>query len=99
MDSLKWGAENDMHPESHSVQLYGVSNVEEGEKLSCRVYVAVLNSPDCETTMLIIMFEEHGGCYDLVAPGKADSPDGTVLPQSQRGGSGFMFERLGVRMR
>jgi phospholipase C len=98
MDSLKWGAENDMHPESHSVQLYGVSNVEEGEKLAYRVYSAVRNSPDWEKTMLIVMFDEHGGCYDHVSPGETVSPDGIVIPQSQPGGSGFMFDRLGVRI-
>jgi phospholipase C len=98
MDSVKWGAENDMHPESHAVQFFGVSNVEEGEKLAYRVYSAVRSSPDWEKTLLIIMFDEHGGCYDHVSPGKATSPDGIVIPQSQPGGSGFTFDRLGVRI-
>jgi phospholipase C len=98
MDSLKWGAEDDMHPESHAVQFYGVSNVEEGEKLAYRVYSAVRNSPDWNKTLLIIMFDEHGGCYDHVSPSKTVSPDGIVIPQSQPGGSGFEFDRLGVRI-
>jgi phospholipase C len=98
MDSLKWGAENDMHPESHAVEFFGVSNVEEGEKLAYRVYSAVRSSPDWEKTLLIIMFDEHGGCYDHVSPSKTVSPDGIVIPQFQAGGSGFTFDRLGVRI-
>lgn len=98
MDSLRWGPESDMHPESHSVQLYGVSNVEEGERLVYQVYSAVRNSPDWEKTMLIIIFDEHGGCYDHVPPPDAVAPDDKVIPQTQPGGSGFRFERLGVRV-
>jgi len=98
MDSLKWGPENDMHPESHAVQLYGVSNVEEGEKLAYREYTAVRNSPDWQKMLLIIMFDEHGGCYNHVPPEKTVSPDGIVIPQSQPGGSGFAFDRLGIRI-
>lgn len=98
VDSLRWGPENDMHPESHAVDFFGVSNVEEGEKLALRVYSAVRSSPDWEKTMLIIMFDEHGGCYDHVSPSKTVSPDGIVIPQSQPGGSGFTFDRLGVRI-
>jgi phospholipase C len=98
MDSLKWGPENDMHPESHAVEFFGVSNVEEGEKLAYRVYSAVRSSPDWDRTMLIIMFDEHGGCYDHIPPSKTVSPDGIVIPQSQPGGSGFAFDRLGVRI-
>lgn len=98
MDSLKWGPENDMHPESHAVQLYGLSNVEEGEKLVYRIYSAVRNSPDWDRTLLIIIFDEHGGCYDHIPPPATVSPDGIVIPQSQPGGSGFAFDRLGVRV-
>ena len=98
MDSLVWGPEDDMHPESNPVQLYGLSNVEQGEKLLYRVYSAVRNSPDWDKTMLIITFDEHGGCYDHVPPPKTVSPDGIVIPQSQPGGSGFGFDRLGARI-
>jgi phospholipase C len=81
-----------------SLICFGVSNVEEGEKLAYRVYSAVRNSPDWDKTLLIIMFDEHGGCYDHVSPSKTVSPDGIVVPQSQPGGSGFTFDRLGVRI-
>ena len=98
MDSLKWGPENDMHPESHAVQLYGVSNVQEGEKLVYRVYSAIRNSPDWDKTMLVIMFDEHGGCYDHVPPPKTITPGDPLIPPSKPGGSNFSFDRLGVRV-
>jgi phospholipase C len=106
IDSLYWGAENDMHPESWPwpVDYDGPSNVEEGEKLLYTVYDAVRNGPDWDSTLLLILFDEHGGCYDHVCPATAKdckfavSPDGIVIPQSQSGGSGFNFDRLGVRV-
>jgi len=98
MDSLRWGPENDMHPESHAAELFGISNVGEGEKLVYRVYSAVRDSPDWNKTLLIILFDEHGGCYDHVPPPKTFSPGGKVIPTSEPGGSGFAFDRLGIRV-
>ena len=98
MDSLRWGPQNDMHPESHAVQLYGVSNVEEGDRLVHRVYSAVRNSPDWNKTLLLILFDEHGGCYDHMPPPTTVAPDKAVTPTSQPGGSGFAFDRLGIRV-
>lgn len=107
IDSLLWGPENDMHPEANPFELYGPSNVEQGEKLLYTVYQAVRNSPDWDNTLLIILFDEHGGCYDHVIPPSASnsngcnlavSPDGKVIPPNQSGGSGFKFDRLGVRV-
>jgi len=109
IDSLVWGPENDMHPESMPaiLQWDGPSNVEQGERLLYKLYQAVRNSPDWERTLLIILFDEHGGCYDhVVPPGKqnsfgcnlAVSPDGIVIPPGETGGSGFNFDRLGVRV-
>lgn len=107
IDSLVWGPENDMHPEAWPFDLYGPSNVEQGERLLYKLYQAVRSSPDWDKILLIILFDEHGGCYDhVVPPGKqnpfgcdlAVSPDGVVIPPSQEGGSGFNFDRLGVRV-
>jgi phospholipase C len=104
LDSLWWGPENDMHPESHLFELYGPSNIEEGEQLLYKIYTALRSSPDWAKTLLIIIFDEHGGCYDHVCPPTSKecnfalSPDGVVIPQNQPGGSGFNFDRLGVRV-
>jgi len=113
MDSIIWGAQNDMHPEAWPwwLHLQGLSNVEKGERLLYMVYNAVRNSPDWDSTLLLILFDEHGGTYDHVWPPTsrvspsspnycpfAISPDGVVIPPSQPGGSGFNFDRLGVRV-
>lgn len=104
IDSVARGPENDMHPESHTHPLYGLSNVGQGEKLVYDVYSALRSSPDWEKTLLIITFDEHGGCYDHVPPPTSQScplavsPDGVVIAPGKPGASGFKFDRLGVRV-
>jgi phospholipase C len=104
IDSIVHGPQNDMHPESHEFQLYGRSNVEQGDKLAYDVYNAIRNSPDWDKILLLILFDEHGGNYDHVCPptskecALAISPDGIVIPPGQPGGTGFAFDRLGVRV-
>ena len=104
IDTPGRGAENDMHPESNWFHPDGLSNLEAGERLLYRVYSAVRGSPDWNSTLLIILFDEHGGCYDHVCPPAAPkctlavSPDGKVIPPGQPGGTGFTFDRLGVRV-
>jgi len=104
IDSIVHGPQNDMHPESHEFQLYGRSNVEQGDKLAYDVYNAIRNSPDWEKILLLILFDEHGGNYDHVCPptskecALAMSPDGIVISPEQPGGTGFAFDRLGVRV-
>ena len=98
IDSLVHGPENDMHPESHVFQLFGHSNVEQGERLVYQIYNAIRESPDWEKILLLIVFDEHGGCYDHVCPPSSISPDNVVIPPGQPGGTGFEFDRLGVRV-
>jgi phospholipase C len=73
---------NDQHPPHH---------VGLGEELIAEVYNAVRNSPTWKKTLLIITYDEHGGCYDHVPPPVAVPPDNT-RPQS------FGFDRYGVRV-
>jgi phospholipase C len=104
IDSMFHGPENDMHPESHAFQLFGRSNVEQGEKLVYDIYCAIRKSPDWDKILLLILFDEHGGCYDHVCPPTskecpfAISPDGVAIPPNAPGGTGFAFDRLGVRV-
>ncbi|HET9402336.1 MAG TPA: alkaline phosphatase family protein [Candidatus Acidoferrales bacterium] len=103
-DSIVWGAENDMHPECNFYEFYGPSNLHKGDALIWKVYEAIRNGPNWESTCLIVLFDEHGGCYDHVPPPTsadcpvAVSPDGIVIPKTARGGSGFDFDRLGPRV-
>jgi phospholipase C len=98
IDSLVWGPENDMHPEAWDIHFDGLSNVEQGERLIYEVYTALRASPDWEKILFVVTFDEHGGCYDHVAPPAATPPDAVRIPPSQKGGSGFQFNRLGVRV-
>jgi phospholipase C len=62
-----------------------------GEKLIADVYNAIRNSKYWKQSLLIITYDEHGGCYDHVPPPKAVSPDGLGPP-------GFPFNAFGVRV-
>ena len=73
---------NDQHPPHH---------VGLGEQLIASVYNAVRSSPCWKETLLIITYDEHGGCYDHVSPPAAVPPD---TAQSQP----FAFNRYGVRV-
>jgi phospholipase C len=98
IDSLIWGPENDMHPEANPIDFDGPSNVERGDRLIYEIYTTLRASPDWEKILFVIIFDEHGGCYDHVAPPAATPPDNVVIPPTQPGGSGFGFNRLGVRV-
>jgi phospholipase C len=84
---------NDMHPPLVFNPLV-MSSVLAGEQLVADVYDAVRTSPLWPRTLLVIVFDEHGGCYDHVPPptGVA-APAPTAAPER-----GFRFDRLGVRV-
>lgn len=64
-----------------------------GEQLIHDVYYALRHSPNWNQTLLIITYDEHGGCYDHVAP-----PSGAVPPDNSVGEYGFDFTRFGLRV-
>lgn len=70
-------------------------NVCRGEQFLAHVYQAVRNSPYRDKILLVITFDEHGGCYDHVPP-----PANAVAPEPgnvSRDGR-FHFDRFGVRV-
>ena len=80
-----WGSTgNSQHP-NYDVAL--------GEAFILQVYQAVRNGPGWAYTLLIITYDEHGGCYDHVPP-----PAGATPPDSTIGEFGFDFTRFGVRV-
>jgi phospholipase C len=80
-----WGAAgNSQHPNY---------NVALGEQLIHDVYYALRNGPGWNQTLLIITYDEHGGCYDHVPP-----PLGAAPPDSSAGEFGFDFKRFGPRV-
>ncbi|TCP59620.1 phospholipase C [Tumebacillus sp. BK434] len=79
------GGRNDQHPP------YSVA---EGERLIRDVYRAVRNGKGWEKTLLVITYDEHGGCFDHVPPPRVAPPQ----PHAPSGQHGFRFDRLGVRV-
>jgi phospholipase C len=64
-----------------------------GEQLIHDVYEALRAGPGWPGTLLVITYDEHGGCYDHVPP-----PWGAVVPDQDTGEFGFGFDRFGVRV-
>jgi phospholipase C len=64
-----------------------------GEQLIHDVYYALRKGKGWNDTLLIITFDEHGGCYDHVPP-----PLGAIPPDNSVGEYGFDFKRFGVRV-
>jgi phospholipase C len=80
-----WGSSgNSQHP-NYDVAL--------GEQLIYDVYQALRNGPGWAQTLLIITYDEHGGCYDHVPP-----PSSATAPDNNAGEFGFDFTRFGVRV-
>ena len=68
-------------------------NVALGEQLVLDTYRAVRDGPDWGSTLLIVTYDEHGGCYDHVSP-----PWGAAPPDDSVGEYGFDFTRFGPRV-
>ena len=83
---------NDQHPPIADPLI--LSSVLAGELLIKEVYEAIRDSPCWEKTLLVITYDEHGGCFDHAPPPEA------VPPVAERpvGQCGFRFDRLGVRV-
>jgi phospholipase C len=73
-------------------------NVVNGEAMMAQVVQAVADSPLWKTTLLAIMYDEHGGYYDHVPPPAAIPPD-NIGPLVQPGESTYDgFARYGFRV-
>ena len=73
-----------------------MDSVAGGEQLIQTVYEAIRNSSVWNSSLLIIVYDEHGGFYDHVAPpGAAPPDDGSPGTYNQYG---FDFAQLGVRV-
>jgi phospholipase C len=75
---------NDQHPPR---------DIRPGEQLVFDIYETVRKSPKPEEILLVITYDEHGGCYDHVPP-----PFGATAPDPMRKNPPFNFDRWGVRV-
>jgi phospholipase C len=57
------------------------------------VYETLRAGPGRPGTLLVITYDEHGGCYDHVPP-----PWGATPPDNDTGEFSFGFDRFGVRV-
>lgn len=71
--------------------------VDEGEALIADVYSAIRNSPLWPTTLLLIVYDEHGGIFDHVVPPNL-APDPRYAPVPASKNPSFQFDRLGLRV-
>jgi phospholipase C len=72
-----------------------------GEGLIKFVYEAIRNSPLWDTSLLIVIYDEHGGFYDSVKPGAAPATGDPLPPQALKmklNSTGFDFTQYGVRV-
>lgn len=78
--------QNDQHPDS---------DIAEGEHLIFSVYQAMRSNRNVwNSSMLVIVYDEHGGTYDHVPPPPAMTPH----PGEFCSDPAFHFDRLGVRV-
>ena len=83
--------QNDDHPPH---------NIFKGEKLVADVYNGIRSNPRLwESSLLVVVFDEHGGFFDHVSPPSAQSPDDLPARIDPNDPSRiFQFDRLGVRV-
>ena len=60
-------SENDEHPPT---------DIQRGQAFVSQVISAVRNGPHWEDSVIFVVYDEHGGAYDHVAPPRAALPDG-----------------------
>ena len=74
--------------------------VDEGERLISAVYNALCASPGWNNTLLLIVYDEHGGIFDHVPPPNVSpAPASAGLADVPASSSpSFDFRRLGVRV-
>jgi phospholipase C len=81
----QWGSSgNSQHPNC---------DVSKGEQFLHDIYYSLIGTPVWNQTLLIITYDEHGGCYDHVPP-----PENATPPDNSAGELGFDFKRFGVRV-
>jgi phospholipase C len=78
-----WPGQNDDHPPHTTLR---------AQALLGSVYNSLRQNDGLwNSSLLAVLYDEHGGFYDHVSPPAAVPPDGHILPN-------FSFDRLGVRV-
>lgn len=81
-----YGGSDDFHPPQ---------DVRNGEEVLRQIYEAIRTSDHWQDTLLLVVFDEHGGCYDHVKPpSNVPAPVTPAVP----GELGYDFTSLGLRI-
>lgn len=81
---------SDQHPDH---------DVREGERFIATVYNAIRINPALwQSTVLLIVYDEHGGLYDHVVPPPCTPDDYPAKAADTGTGRPFAFDRLGIRV-
>jgi phospholipase C len=72
-------------------------NVQLGQAFVSQVVGAVINSPAWPRTLLVWLYDEHGGYYDHVPPPRAIAPD-AIPPQLDKNDTPGGYDLYGVRV-
>ena len=67
---------NDDHPPSHPLL---------AQQLISSIYTALAKSPQWKNCMFVVTYDEHGGFYDHVSPGKTMDDTSTKFPMDEDG--------------
>lgn len=86
-------------PQQPVNSMHAPNDVRPGDKLVADVYSALREAPDIwKKTLLIVLFDEHGGYYDHVPPPSTVNPDNIQGRMDQPFLVPFDFKRLGLRV-
>lgn len=85
-----WPAENDQHP---------TSDIRRGDALISSVYNTIRqNEALWNSTLFVVLYDEHGGFYDHVDPRESSYQAKAVPPDSNKTPEGFAFDLFGLRV-
>jgi phospholipase C len=69
-----------------------------GDNLVRYIYETLASSPIWSSSVLLVLWDEHGGFYDHEPPPRATPPGDTEHNRAKGDDSEFAFDRLGVRV-
>jgi len=86
-DGRNFKCGNSQHP---------LDDVTRGEQFLKLIYEALRRSPHWPQSLMIVIYDEHGGFFDHVTPPDSVAPGDAFIGGLNR--HGFTFDRLGVRV-
>jgi phospholipase C len=93
-----FGGFNDRHPGPNDQHPADNCDIRRGEEFLFRIWQAVSTSPAWNRTLLVITYDEHGGCYDHLPPPRTATPPDASQPQFDRFTPWSPFTQWGVRV-